>query len=343
MMKSKRTYIIFFQLLLLFNLSGQVENPFEIKSRMNSGENNPGTRDQSIEATSAPQDQVALDTLVSQLEASPKTNEPEQLLSKDNNSDNPFEINRKKSNGTVEPVVEESRSNEEVKSPSEERPLIEALPESGDFSESFLFWVILLAFLILAVGLSLDRWHITKLFKGILNYNLSNTMMREATGLKNILLAILYLLFIVSAALFVYLTHKYFTGRVGANYLLYSFAFVFVIYFIRHLAMHSLYYVFPDLKEALVYSYSIATFNIVAGISLLIPVLLMAYSTKIVVLIALIVGLSILGILYLLRSFRGILIAFKYLNNSPIQFFLYLCAFEIVPLFVVYKILTDFI
>jgi len=337
-MNIKRVYIFIFCLLSALPASTQVQNPFEIKSRIQADTSEVQVTEDQRSDNILP---VAAENTTPQ--SSSSISEPsqpsEEAVEEINDQQNPFEIKAPKATqkkGHQEIIINKREA---------EKSLIDIPKELSDSSkqDNFLFWVILFGFLILAVGLSLDRWFITKLFKGILNYNLSNTMMREMTGFKTILLALLYLLFIVAASLFSFLLFRHFTGQNSSIYLIYSFAFIAAIYLVRHIGMHLLNIIFPGVPEAVHYSYSIVTFNVVGGILLLIPVLLMAYSSSTVALIAMFLGLFIIGILYLLRSFRGLLIAFRFLNNNPIHFFLYLCAFEIVPMLVIYKLLSDFV
>jgi hypothetical protein len=339
-MTIKRIHIIIFCFITGLSQSLPGQNPFEIKDRIrtDSAQILNGTPAEGIpssgENTARENNRVLL---------SPENGK--QVTDMAGDSQNPFEVDRNRSQGTGEKAKAEEPRPVQIKK-KETAPETAAPPslvEPPEKGGNFLFWVILFAFLILAVGLSLDRWFISKLFRGIFNYNLSNTLMREMTGFRFILLGILYLLFLVSASLFVFLIFRYYTGKGSATLLLYSFGFVGGMYLIRHLALHLFHLIFPSVGETLIFSYSIVSFNIVAGILLLIPVLLVGYSPEPIVTIALYTGIALLILLFLLRSFRGMLISFDYINNYPIHFFLYLCAFEIIPLMVVYKLLTDFV
>lgn len=342
-MTIKRIHIYFFCLITALSGVAQAQNPFEIKSRLNQD---------SLETTLPVQAEVP-ETDVSGdqpgFSNSRTTDQKASQVTGDNDeinqvidSTNPFEVDRQlKATKVKEEKPEALPTSKEVqKIRKKQTEKNDSKPVKGG---NFLFWIILFAFLILAVGLSLDRWFISKIFRGIFNYNLSNTLMRETSGLKIIILAVLYLMFIVTTSLFVFLVYRYYSGQGEIVHLLYSFGLVAGIYLVRHTALFLFYYIFPTIQVLASYSYSIVTFNIVAGISLMVPILVMAFSPEPLVTVAMIAGFVIFGLLLILRSIRGLLISFEYLNNHPIHFFLYLCAFEIIPLMVVYKVLTDFV
>jgi hypothetical protein len=326
---------------------GQSQNPFEIKGRMQVDsvraiQNLPAKKD-SVRSTSKDKSQTAPDKQNIEIEAQKKKQQSDHNINSGQADavQNPFEITATPKR-TVDAPGETTSIKEDIVEDQKEtkEPVI---PSTIKKQGNFLFWVILFAFLILAVALSIDRWFVTKLFKGIFNYNLSNTMMRETSGIKFIILILLYFMFIIIVSIFAFLIFRYFTGIDNITYLYYSFAGVLSIYLIRHFSLFFLGIIFPKVQEAYLYNYSVVTFNAVTGIILIIPVLLMAFSASAIVAVAMYVGIILFGALFILRSLRGTLIAFRYINNQPIHFFLYLCAFEIIPLMVVYKILTDFV
>lgn len=57
----------------------------------------------------------------------------------------------------------------------------------------------------------------------------------------------------------------------------------------------------------------------------------------------LIFAAGILGFLFIIRLMRGVLIAFEVRSYSGFQIFLYLCALEILPVFILIKVLTGYV
>ena len=321
--------MIIFCVFWLLPLEGQNINPFEIQDRLNKD---------SVATTSG-------SAVEKQVESSAKNETQEAdtvkkiaAIQEKDLAMNPFEIIPRKGEKKIKTIQEPQKILQHK--PVEEKN--EASLQAPSIN-NFLFWIILFSFLILAVTLSLDRWYITKLFKSIFNYNLSNLLMRENSGFNLILLILLFVLFLLSGSIFIYLITQYFTGYSGINYFWYSLAAVSAVYIVRHSAMRIFLLIFPGIPELSQYSFTIITFNIVLGIVLLIPNLLMAFSPDIIVLISLIIGLSCVSLVYILRSFRGLLLSFNYLLLIPFHFFLYICAFEIIPILVMYKLIAGFV
>jgi hypothetical protein len=88
------------------------------------------------------------------------------------------------------------------------------------------------------------------------------------------------------------------------------------------------------------YNFTILLFNILAGIALIPINLLLAFGSASLATPVIIIGLIILGLLYLLRQFRGLMIVSDSLGGNGFQFFMYLCAIEILPVLVLFKFFT---
>ena len=333
-MKIKAIFFLFW-LSLGGLLWGQVVNPFEIQDRL--GKEQPATDSAAVSGDSqragqdAPKPEIAVEATGQQGIQTPL-----------GQNDNPFEIDRSgEKTGIKEKVVKPSpkEAKENLKD-DKDVPLAKNPPSP---SGNYLFWIILFGFIILAAVLSLDRWQLSRYFRAIFNYNLANSLMRESTGFQMILTALLYLLFLTSFSFYILLVIRHFGGEANIRLYLICLGGVTATYLVRHMALHIMHLFFPTLKEAIQFSFSVASFNVVLGITLLLPNLLLAYGTKPVALVGLIAGAVLTLGLYLLRSMRGLLISFNYLIDNTFHFFLYLCAFEIAPLLVMYKVLTDLV
>ena len=83
----------------------------------------------------------------------------------------------------------------------------------------------------------------------------------------------------------------------------------------------------------------IILFNILAGI-LLIPVnMLLAFGPGSMGYVMIIIGTIALGLLFLMRQTRGLMIGASVIATNPFQFFIYLCTIEILPVLVLVKLL----
>lgn len=107
------------------------------------------------------------------------------------------------------------------------------------------------------------------------------------------------------------------------------------------IAKFSLHWIFGQLfdtqnitREYLASSFQ---FNIIAGIFLIPALILQLFSNSMVIMILIFL---ILLIIILLRIYRGFIISLDLENYSQFQNLLYLCTLEIMPMFIIYRIVT---
>jgi len=199
------------------------------------------------------------------------------------------------------------------------------------FSLNFIFWIIITSLLILAVVINLKRKSFLNLYRSITNDNYLKLLQREENNGFTFFFLLLYIIFLLNAALYIYqlLINKFDTG--GYKLYLSLIAAVFGIYLIRYIGLFILQITFPLEKEARQFNFTITMFNIIVGL-LLIPVnILIAYAPFGSTIIY--SGLGIIAIFYLLRQLRGLFIAARTKGLSYFHFFIYLCSFEVAPIF----------
>ena len=114
------------------------------------------------------------------------------------------------------------------------------------------------------------------------------------------------------------------------------------VYLMRHIFILLIGKVFPFKKDSQLYGFTIQTFNIFVGIILIPFNLIIAFGPENSAVPLIYVGLVIIGILSLLRTFRGFLIASTYIQSNLFHFLLYICTFEILPILLLIKIIGNF-
>jgi hypothetical protein len=70
---------------------------------------------------------------------------------------------------------------------------------------------------------------------------------------------------------------------------------------------------------------------------------LISFSGPVISEIAITISLVMIGIFYVYRFLGSYSILHKEINISGLHFFLYLCAFEIAPLLLIYKVLVTYL
>ena len=319
MNKSKILYVFLVILSFCGVAFSQQGNPFEIKTRqktenaqIESQEKNVFNINPSIENT---QQKFDIDTT------------------------NPFELN-KKSIGLKEIESHESIELSEIDN-SKSLQLNHLKSNSGN--SSFLLWIFLFILVLIAILLSFNRRLILKIFKTVWYYNLTTSLFRNFGNRDLLFYILLFINFIVNLSVFIYLYINKYHQLGGLQFLMNVAGVILLIYSIKHLLILVFNHVFTSLKSINIYNFTILLFNISLGI-LLIPLnLVIAYSISAIAMFFIYFTVLSIILFYILRLFRGFLTTYNYFNISIIHFFLYLCAFEIVPLLFLYRFFINYL
>lgn len=209
----------------------------------------------------------------------------------------------------------------------------------------FLFVSILTMFIFLTLIVTIFRILIEKIWKAFLNDNLLNQLHREQSSGLVLAYLILYLLFFINGGLFAFLAARYFDINIsGSNFyaLLICIGCLAGFFVAKHFVLWLMGFVFPVSKEVDSYQFTIMIFNIVLGLLLVPIVLFIGYAPESTVGVVVYGALGLLGLTYLFLSLRGLFIANRFIAENKFHFLLYLCAVEISPLLVIYKIATAY-
>jgi len=198
-------------------------------------------------------------------------------------------------------------------------------------SDIFIFWFVFLAAILLAVVINTKRGIITSLTKSILNENMLKYNYREQNGGVGPQYLLLYIGYFINAGTLAYLVVSKYTDMSGLRIFLYCVAAVVVAYFAKHMMLTLLGVVFPIRSETSLYGFAIESFNIFLGIVLIPLNLIIAFGPKGLASIFLYVAIAVVLLVLLARSFRGLVIGATFAQSHIFHFFLYLCAFELVP------------
>ncbi len=303
----------FFVLFLFTLVSSQTRsNPFEIKPRL---------KTLNITDTFTP---VKLNLKGQGRESlnNEESNSSEKSIQNSNINENPFDIDH----------VPLRKSNIIKSSEYLNRPSI-----GSRSSNNFLFWFLLLSSGILAIVLNTKSKAISLIYRSLINENMLKLFYREESVKVSTYLFLLYFVFCINTAVYIYLISLYYGGPSGINTFFLILAGVFAVYIVRHLSLSVLGIVFKISKNTSLYGFTIMVFNHFAGLFLLPLNLLIAFGPESVK--EIIIGISFLIILILvfLRTVRGIFIVSEYLIDRLFQIFIYLCAFEIAPILILIK------
>lgn len=211
-------------------------------------------------------------------------------------------------------------------------------------SNSFLLGVILFGLILMAILITSLRPFISKCYRAILNENMLNQIYREReTGLF-MPYFLLYLMFFIQAGTFLFLVLKFYKTSFGTSALLLlvgSILLLAFLFFLKHLLLAVVGGIFPISKETKVYSFTIMVYSIILGVVLAPANLMIAYAPTELIFLLIAAALLLIVGLYVVRGFRGLLLANNYLRFHIFHFLLYICTVEIVPVLVLYKMITN--
>lgn len=150
-------------------------------------------------------------------------------------------------------------------------------------------------------------------------------------------------MFFINAGIFAFLALRHFDIHLPGSNLTGLFICIGGIagfYVVKHLLLSIVRFVFPVEKEVSRYSFTVMVFNIITGIFLAPMILFTAYSSEGISDAVIKLTLALLLGIILFRGLRGLFIANRFFAWHKFHFFLYLCAVELAPLLVTFKLLN---
>jgi hypothetical protein len=211
--------------------------------------------------------------------------------------------------------------------------------KSGWLFFALIFVVAIFAYLRVAYNKYLNR-----LLSALFNVNITNQIVRDENILVKRASILLNVIFYVAAALLVYLVSVQYRWEVpflktGIVRFLLLGGIIAQVYFFKFLILKVTGWLFNITREMSIYIFNILLINNLLGIAL-IPILAMfVFFGHMQFDWLLTAAIIVAGCAYLYRLFRGVLVGLGTSGVSPAYLFLYICALEIAPLFVLIKLI----
>lgn len=181
---------------------------------------------------------------------------------------------------------------------------------------------------------------LAKCYQALFNEGLLSQLYRQRGNGQLSIFLISYALFFLSGGFFCYLLGQAFdllpSDQPWQYWVYYSLLLTGLI-IAKHLLLSFIAWLFPVERDLGKYNFAIMIFGIMIGM-LLVPLnLLISYAPADYTLTVAWFSLLTVGGIYLLRSFRGLLLANNYLSSSLLHFILYICTVEIAPILILYR------
>lgn len=208
-------------------------------------------------------------------------------------------------------------------------------------------WITILIvaiFLLLGWVSLFNRKYLGSLVKAVVSYKEANKLYREKNSLMLRASFIINTIFISAISLFIIQLNQYLSLETLkiANHLLCLFiALGFMgLYMIRFISAKFIGFVFLQQRTFSEYLHNVNIYTKVTGLFLLPVVIALQYLAIEYLIVFIWIGLITIGILYFLQTLRAFQILIR--NNVSIFYMiLYLCAFEITPFLMIYKLLLS--
>ena len=214
-----------------------------------------------------------------------------------------------------------------------------------DSNPDWLFLVLIIVLGVLTYLRVFYRKNFFQIIAACFNNNLTNQIVRDENLLMQRASVMLNVTFSIIAASYIYLVSIHYDWSLdgmGTGFIRFVFLALLVsaAFTLKFLILRFCAYLFNLGREMSTYIFNIFIINNLLGIALVPFVALILFGNSIDSAVLIIAAVSIIAIAWLYRIGRGILIAARYPDFSPIYLFLYLCALEIAPLLVLVKLVS---
>lgn len=212
----------------------------------------------------------------------------------------------------------------------------------ASYNSEWMVGVLLFALILIAIIRFSFSKFLFRVFDSIINYQTSSNLLLEK-NMRNLRGSMfLNLLFYVNFSLFIvqYLVYILSLNQNHNNivFFLNFFVGLMTLYGTKFIFIRFIGYVFNGIKESKEYLHTVSIFNKNLGVILLPITLSVPYMAQHTTPLLLNAGLILILIFYIFRLFRGVKILFRQ-HVSIFYMILYLCALEILPLLMIYKLL----
>ena len=249
---------------------------------------------------------------------------------------NPFDIGSKST--PVEAFVPDPLPKKKKKRP---------LSSNSTLAKIKQFKLIATVILLIAIALisTLLRHVIIKVYDGFKSDNLLRTYFRMSGRRVSTPNMILELFFILNASFAVFLLMEVYNYLGTSPFVEFMtiFAFIAALVYFKHFVLYIIKEVFPIKKEASEYNFTINVFLSVLGLILMPCNLILAYAPDNIAKITLAFMGIATSIVFGYLAFRSLLIGSKFLSSNRFHFFMYLCTVEIAPLFILFKVVNNYL
>ncbi|MBG9375959.1 DUF4271 domain-containing protein [Panacibacter sp. DH6] len=211
--------------------------------------------------------------------------------------------------------------------------------------KDFLFYALVGLVLLTAIIKQLFPKYFSSIFGLLFQASFRQKQKREQLMQETLPSLLLNILFILGGGLFAALLADYY-DRLPIDFwwlVLYSVTILALVYMFKYGVIQFTGWVFNAKDAASTYSFIVFLINKIVGVILIPVVALLAFSTGQMWDVILTIAGSVVILLLIFRYIISLRVIRGTLDINPLHFFIYLCAVEIMPMFIIYKVLLTVI
>lgn len=210
-------------------------------------------------------------------------------------------------------------------------------------NKDYLFYTLVAIVLLLAFIKQAFPKYFSNLFRLLIDASFRQKQRREQLMQETLASLMMNILFIITGGMFIALLAVYYHWLHITFWLLalYCITVLFIIYIVKYLVILFTGWVFNVREPASTYSFIVFLINKIVGVVLLPLLLLLAFSNGQVWDITVTIATAVVTLLLVFRYIISLSLLRGALNIHPFHFFLYLCAVELMPMLVIYKLVFN--
>lgn len=210
-------------------------------------------------------------------------------------------------------------------------------------SKDALFYTMLFLVFLLGFIKNVFPKYFQNLFKLFFQTSLRQKQTKEQLAQDSFASLLINLLFLLSTGLFITLVIQYYQWASITFWLLYAYVTVILglIYLGKYLFVSFAGWVFNNTASASSYLFLVAVVNRIMGVVLLPLTVLLAFADQEIAIVVATISFGVVTLLFIYRYLVSFGLLRSELQLNPFHFFLYLCAVEILPMALIYKLLVE--
>src|SRR5574343_759702 len=227
--------------------------------------------------------------------------------------------------------------------PLNQPPVFMLLDYKDTQSKDALFYTVIFFFFFMGFIKNVFPRYFQNLFRLFFQTSLRQKQTKDQLEQDGQASLMINLFFLLSAGLFITLMIQQYQWLDMPYWILYAYstAVLAIIYFGKYLFVSFAGWVFNNSQSASSYLFLVAVVNRIMGVVLLPLIVVMAFAEAPIAIIALTISFGVVTLLFFYRYIVSFGILRSELQVNPFHFFLYLCAVEILPMALIYKLLVE--